>query len=201
MAKISVVEQVSNEISEYDASHLRILEGRKHVRMRPAMFIGNTGSQGLHNVFLHILENAIEGVLAGQASDIYFTETPNTTIRTFANNIATDRGGTHLQGLQSGLRRAISSYARKSEELNEYAKYFRNHDVSNGIVAAVSIRHLTPWFEGATQARLGNEEVEGVVNRVVREAVGKFFAEHPDIARRIMEMAAERQRKRRTKTA
>jgi len=130
---------------------------------------------------------------------LQFTMLPATTVFTFANNVYTGNGGTHFKGFQSGLRRAISSYAGQLGDVDGDHRYFTYGDASQGVVAAVSIRHLHPRFEGSTRSILGNEEVEGIVDVVVREAMGKFFAECPEVGRQIVERAADEQRKRRQK--
>jgi len=130
---------------------------------------------------------------------LQFTALPVTRVLTFANNVHTGSGGTHFAGFQSGLRRAISSFSGQLGDGDGDPRYFTYGDVSQGVVAAVSIRHLHPRFEGSTRSRLGNEEVEGIVDVVVREAMGKFFAECPEVGQQIVERATDEQRKRRQK--
>ncbi|MHA2304166.1 MAG: DNA gyrase/topoisomerase IV subunit B [Candidatus Hodarchaeales archaeon] len=118
-------------------------------------------------------------------------------IYTFTNNINTRHGGTHLSGFKSGLTRAVNAYALKSEHLirnpklkkglKEKRSIFTGNDVREGLVAVVSVKVMNPQFEGQTKSKLGNSEVKGVVESCCYENILKFFEEHPQSAKVIME--------------
>ncbi|MHA2073493.1 MAG: DNA gyrase/topoisomerase IV subunit B [Candidatus Hodarchaeales archaeon] len=118
-------------------------------------------------------------------------------IYTFTNNINTRHGGTHLSGFKSGLTRAVNAYALKSEHLirnpklkkglKEKRSIFTGNDVREGLVAVVSVKVMNPQFEGQTKSKLGNSEVKGVVESCCYENILRFFEEHPQSAKVIME--------------
>jgi len=105
----------------------------------------------------------------------------------FANFINTTEGGTHLSGFRSALTRTINDYARKAGMLKENEENLTGDDVREGLTAVVSVKLLTPQFEGQTKTKLGNTEIRGVVDSVVAEALAEFFEERPATARAIVE--------------
>lgn len=141
-----------------------------------------------------------EGVLVDFA--LQYTETDSSAIWSFANSIHTSNGGTHADGFRMGLKRAVTRHARGLGVLTGNDRTYAYSDLSAGLTAAVAIRHFRPYFEGATRARLGNEEVSGIVAGVVAEEVGRFLRDHPDFGRWIVEEAhAARHERRRPKIA
>jgi DNA gyrase subunit B len=110
-------------------------------------------------------------------------------ILTFANNINTVEGGTHLSGFKTALTRVINNYARKNNFLKEKDSNFTGEDVREGLTAVISVKLLHPQFEGQTKTKLGNGEVEGIVNSIVGEALSEFLEENPSVARKIVEKA------------
>lgn len=117
-------------------------------------------------------------------------------ILSFANNINTIEGGTHTTGAKTALTRVINNYARKVNLLKEKEQNFIGEDVRGGLTMVVSVKLLHPQFEGQTKTKLGNSEVEGLVNSIMGEALGEFFDENPAIAKRIVEKAIIEQRAR-----
>ena len=105
----------------------------------------------------------------------------------FANNIFTPDGGTHLTGLRSALTRTLNDYARREGYLKESEENLTGDDVREGIVAAVSIKIREPQFEGQTKARLGNTEARAAVETAVSEALKEFLERYGADARKIME--------------
>ena len=105
----------------------------------------------------------------------------------FANNIFTPDGGTHLTGLRSALTRTLNDYARREGYLKESEENLTGDDVREGIVAAVSIKIREPQFEGQTKARLGNTEARAAVETAVSEALKEFLERYGVDARKIME--------------
>lgn len=110
-------------------------------------------------------------------------------ILTFANNINTTEGGVHLSGFKTALTRVINNYARKNGLLKEKDSNFMGDDVREGLTAVISVKLLHPQFEGQTKTKLGNSEVEGIVNSIVGEGLGEFLEENPAIAKRIVDKA------------
>ena len=110
-------------------------------------------------------------------------------ILSYANNIHTAEGGAHVSGFKTALTRALNQYARKAQLLKEKDANFSGNDVREGLTAVISVKLLQPQFEGQTKTKLGNSEVEGLVNSVVGEALSEYLEEHPPVARKIVEKA------------
>jgi DNA gyrase subunit B len=106
---------------------------------------------------------------------------------TFANNINTIDGGTHLTGFKAALTRSINEYARRNGFLKESDANLSGEDVREGLTAIVSVMLPEPQFEGQTKAKLGNAEVAGIVQSVVYEAFTTYLEENPQVARRIVD--------------
>jgi DNA gyrase subunit B len=115
----------------------------------------------------------------------------------FANNIFTGEGGSHLTGFRTALTRTLNDYARKNGFLKEKDENLTGNDVREGLVAAVSVKIKEPQFEGQTKARLGNPEAKVAVESVVGEALSEFLEKNPQDARSIIEncLLAARARK------
>ena len=110
-------------------------------------------------------------------------------IYTYANNIYTADGGTHLSGFKTCITRVVNQFARSSGVLKEKDVNLTGEDIREGIVAIVSVRLPQPQFEGQTKGKLGSQEVEGVVNRLFSEALTEFFEKNPTIVKNIAERA------------
>jgi DNA gyrase subunit B len=107
----------------------------------------------------------------------------------FANNINTHEGGTHLSGFKTALTRVINNYARKNGFLKEKDPNFSGDDVREGLTAVISVRLAHPQFEGQTKTKLGNSEIEGLVNSIVGEGLTEFLEENPQVARAVLDKA------------
>ncbi|WKZ57808.1 MAG: DNA topoisomerase (ATP-hydrolyzing) subunit B [Bdellovibrionota bacterium] len=116
-------------------------------------------------------------------------------IFTYANNIHTTEGGTHLAGFKAALTRSINSYAQKSGLLKN-GDGIEGDDTREGLTAVVSIRIREPQFEGQTKTRLGNSEVKGFVEQAVGERLSEFLEENPTIAKTIITKSLEAARAR-----
>jgi DNA gyrase subunit B len=114
----------------------------------------------------------------------------------FANNINTHEGGSHLSGFRSALTRTINNYARQKGLLKEKEKNLEGEDVREGLTAIISVKVADPQFEGQTKTKLGNPPVEGFVQAAVNKAFGEFLEETPADARRIITKAVEASRAR-----
>ena len=115
---------------------------------------------------------------------------------TFANNINTHEGGSHLSGFRSALTRTINAYAREKALLKEKDPNLSGEDVREGLTAVISVKLADPQFEGQTKAKLGNPPVEGLVKETVNRKLGEFLEEHPGDARRIVTKAVDAARAR-----
>jgi DNA gyrase subunit B len=114
----------------------------------------------------------------------------------FANNINTHEGGSHLSGLRSALTRTVNAYAREIGKLKERDDNLSGEDVREGLTAIVSVKVADPQFEGQTKTKLGNPPVEGFVQAAVNRGLAQFFEENPQDARAIVTKAVEASRAR-----
>ncbi len=105
----------------------------------------------------------------------------------FANNINTVDGGTHLTGFKSALTRTMNDYARRNGFLKETDDNLSGEDVREGLTAIVSVKLPEPQFEGQTKGKLGNAEIAGMVQSVVNDSLSQFLEENPSASRRIIE--------------
>ena len=111
----------------------------------------------------------------------------NESVFTFANNINTAEGGTHLQGFRSALARSINDYARKYKLLKDNEANLSSDDVREGLTAIVSVKLVEPQFEGQTKTKLGNSYMKSLVDNVVGNGLGFYLEEHPQTARLIID--------------
>jgi DNA gyrase subunit B len=118
------------------------------------------------------------------------------TIYTFANNINTREGGSHLVGFKSALTRTANQYALSSGIVKNGKISISGDDIREGLAAVISVKIQDPQFEGQTKMKLGNTEVKGIVESVVNDQLGAYFEEHPAYARRIIEKAVQAARAR-----
>ncbi|WDV45919.1 DNA topoisomerase (ATP-hydrolyzing) subunit B [Clostridiaceae bacterium M8S5] len=116
-----------------------------------------------------------------------YTSSYSENIFTFANNINTIEGGSHLSGLKSALTRAVNDYAKKSGLLKENDNNLTGEDIREGLTAVLSVKLPDPQFEGQTKGKLGNSEVRGLVDSVISEEVSTFLEENPKDARIIID--------------
>ncbi len=117
-------------------------------------------------------------------------------VLSFANNVHTKEGGTHLSGFRTALTRTINRYAQKAGFLKEKDTNLSGDDVREGLTAVISVRLFHPQFEGQTKSKLGNTDVEGIVNSIVGEGLGQYLEEHPAAGKRIIDKALTAQRAR-----
>lgn len=117
-------------------------------------------------------------------------------IYTYANNINTPEGGTHLIGFKAALTRTLNNYANKNDLLKGFNEGIQGDDTREGLVAVISVKIPEPQFEGQTKSKLGNSEVKGFVEQMVGEHLGKYFEENPAIAKAIVNKSLEAARAR-----
>ncbi len=117
-------------------------------------------------------------------------------IFSFANNINTHEGGTHLSGFRSALTRTLNAVARNRGLLKDNDENLSGEDVREGLTAVISVKLADPQFEGQTKTKLGNPPIEGLVKEVVNRSLGEFLEENPADARRILVKAVDAARAR-----
>src|SRR5205823_5381643 len=110
-------------------------------------------------------------------------------VYTFANNINTHEGGTHLSGFKAALTGTLNRYARQFSLLKEKEENLDGEDVREGLAAVISVKLREPQFEGQTKTKLGNPGVRSLVEMTVNEKLGQFLEENPAEAKRIIEKA------------
>jgi DNA gyrase subunit B len=115
-----------------------------------------------------------------------YTDSYHNLTLTFANNINTHDGGTHLEGFQTALTRIINKYARANNLLKEKDDNLTGEDVREGLTAVISVKHPNPQFVGQTKDKLGNAEVRGIVNSLFSEAFETFLLENPQVGKVIV---------------
>lgn len=108
-------------------------------------------------------------------------------VYSYANNIATIEGGTHLTGFKSALTKVINDYARKYKYIKDGDKNLQGEDAREGLGAIISVKLPEPQFEGQTKSKLGNAEIRTMVESVVGEKISQYLEENPSIARIIMD--------------
>ena len=121
---------------------------------------------------------------------IQYNDAYNETLLTFANNINTTDGGTHLVGFRSALTRTINRYAATNKLLKNNPAP-SGEDVREGLTAVLSVKLPDPQFEGQTKAKLGNSEMKGLVEQIMNENLANFFEENPSVAKRIVDKAVQ----------
>jgi len=118
---------------------------------------------------------------------IQYTDGYTENIHTFANNINTHEGGTHLSGFKGALTRVLNDYGRKNNLFEGIDFSLSGEDCREGITTVISCKVRHPQFEGQTKTKLGNSEVRGIVESLTNEKLGEFFEENPSIARVIID--------------
>jgi DNA gyrase subunit B len=108
-------------------------------------------------------------------------------IFSFANNINTHEGGTHLTGFRGGLTRSLNDYAKKYNLIKEAEANLSGEDVREGLTAVISVKLRYPQFEGQTKTKLGNSEIRGLIESVVNKELATFLEENPNAAKKIIE--------------
>lgn len=142
-------------------------------------------------IYLKAEKEDVEVEIAIQYTDGY---TEN--IFTFANNINTHEGGTHLSGFKGALTRVFNDYGRKNKIFDNVNFALSGEDCREGITTVISCKVRNPQFEGQTKTKLGNSEVRGIVESLTNEKLGEFFEETPAVARVIIDKALNASRAR-----
>ena len=154
------------------AAYVKALsEGKEPLHEEPIYFFGQIGDD-------YQLEVAMQ-----------FTSSYDESIFSFANHINTKEGGTHLTGFKSALTRVLNEYAREKRILGKNDPNLEGSDVREGLCAILSVKLREPQFEGQTKTKLGNPEMQELVQGFVRENLARFLNKNPGIARTILEKA------------
>ena len=111
----------------------------------------------------------------------------NESVFTFANNINTMEGGSHLQGFRAALTRVVNDYARKAKLLKDSDANLSGDDIREGLTAIISVKLTEPQFEGQTKTKLGNAYIRALVDGAVSDGLGAYLEEHPAEARQIID--------------
>ncbi len=115
-----------------------------------------------------------------------YNESYNENIFTYANNIPTHEGGTHLMGFKSGLTRVMNDYARRFGMIKEKDENLSGEDIREGLTAVISVKICEPQFEGQTKTKLGNSEVRPLVDSALADGLKAFLEENPAVAKEIL---------------
>ena len=140
----------------------------------------NANRTALHEdpIYFESSSRDVEVEVAMQYTDAY-----SENIHTYANNIGTIEGGSHLVGLRAALTRTMNDYAKQEKLLKEQDQALSGDDVREGLTAILSIRLPEPQFEGQTKTKLGNSEVKGIVEKIVNKKLGEFLLENPGVGK------------------
>ncbi|WP_294131988.1 DNA topoisomerase (ATP-hydrolyzing) subunit B [uncultured Clostridium sp.] len=146
----------------------------------------NRNKEVLHESPIYV-EGEKDGIIAEIA--LQYNDGYNENLYSFANNIDTIEGGTHLAGFKSALTRAINDYAKRFGHIKENDKNLSGDDAREGLTAVISVKISEPQFEGQTKTKLGNSEARGVVDSIVAEGVSIFLEENPAVGKIIIDKA------------
>jgi len=154
----------------------------------------NEGQSGIHPI---ISNESMDGLVSVDFA-LQYNSGYREMMFTFANNIHTIDGGTHLAGFKTALTRAINGYIKSQPDLAKKIKggTLSGDDVREGLTAVLSVKLPQPQFEGQTKTKLGNSEIVGIVSNIVNKALDTYFQEHPKDARLIIEKALDAARAR-----
>jgi DNA gyrase subunit B len=144
----------------------------------------NKNKEALHSrpMYVERREGSTSIEVALQYNDSYAEN-----VFSFANNINTIDGGSHMTGFRAALTRSLNDYARRASILKDADANLSGDDVREGLTAVVSVKLMEPQFEGQTKAKLGNPEIKGQVEAAVAEGIGQYLDENPADGRRIVE--------------
>jgi DNA gyrase subunit B len=144
----------------------------------------NKNKETLHNrpIYVDKREGSTSIEVALQYNDTYAEN-----IFSFANNINTVDGGSHMTGFRAALTRSLNDYARRASILKDADANLSGEDVREGLTAVISVKLVEPQFEGQTKAKLGNAEIKGQVEAAVAEGIGQYLDENPADGRRMIE--------------
>ena len=181
-----------------------ILEDKREEREKKKEFIYNGGlvefikhlnksRSAIHDDIIYI-EKQVNDYIVEMA--MQYTDGYTENIHSFANNISTHEGGTHLSGFKAALTKVLNEYSRKNNYIKEKDPNLLGEDIREGLTAIISIKLPEPQFEGQTKTKLGNMEVRSIVDGITVEEFGGFLEENPSTGRIIADKALRAQRAR-----
>ncbi len=146
----------------------------------------NRNKNPLHPEVVYVKRerDGIEAEVALQYNDGY-----NENVFSYANNINTVEGGTHLSGFRAALTRTLNAYGRNNNLIKDDKLGLKGEDLREGLVAVISVKVPEPQFEGQTKTKLGNSDVQGIVESILNEGLGDFLEENPSSARAVLDKA------------
>jgi len=181
--KIEIVDERSDKshVFHYEGGIVSFVEylnrAKTPVHPKPILFTG--------------AKEGVEIEIAIQYNDAYDEK-----IFSFANNINTHEGGTHLSGFKAALTRTMNTYASNNNLLKNMKTAISGDDLREGMAAVISVKVPDPQFEGQTKTKLGNSEIKGYVETIMNEKLAEFLEENPPIARKILEKGIDAARAR-----
>ena len=131
--------------------------------------------------------NAEKQEVATVEAALQYNDDYNESVFTFANNINTIEGGSHLVGFRSALTRVLNDYARKYKYLKENDEGLKGEDIREGLAAIISVKLTEPQFEGQTKTKLGNAYIRGLVDSSLSDGLSVYLEEHPQAAKQIVD--------------
>ena len=154
----------------------------------------NANRTAIHPDILHFTKSLTASEKDGGAEyeveiALQYTDAYQDNVHTFANNINTHGGGTHLSGFRSALTRTLNHYAKEQKLVKDTDKPLTGDDFREGLTAIISVKLPNPQFEGQTKDKLGNREAEGVVATMFNETLGVYLQENPGAAKAVVQKA------------
>lgn len=148
----------------------------------------NRTKQKIHDDIIYLTgeKEDVEVEIAVQWNDSY-----SDTLLSYANNINTHEGGTHVSGFRTALTRIVNSFGKENDMFKGLAEPLSGDDIREGLTTVISAKIANPQFEGQTKTKLGNSEVEGLVQSIVSEKLRIYFEQRPNIAKKIIQKAVD----------
>lgn len=153
----------------------------------------NKSRTGIHEDIVYI-DKKVDDYMVELA--MQYTDGYTENIYSFANNINTHEGGSHLSGFKAALTKTLNDYARRNKVIKDNEPNLLGEDIREGLTAVVSVKLPEPQFEGQTKTKLGNTEMRGIVDSITVEELGAFLEENPTTAKIIVDKALRAQRAR-----
>jgi len=156
----------------------------------------NTGKSVLHDKPIHF-EATAKGPSGEMSMEValQYNDAYSETVFSFANNINTVDGGTHLSGFRSALTRTINAFGQQAGMFKDVKENLSGDDVREGLTAVISVKVPQPQFEGQTKGKL-NSDIQGVMTQFVNDKLGEFFEKNPNVMRKIVSKAIDASRAR-----